>query len=356
MRVYNFGAGPCALPVDVLEEVRSELLDYQGTGMSLIEMSHRSATYDRVHRRAMDLAREMAACPDDFEVLFVQGGATLQFSMVPLNLLEDGQRAGYVLSGSWARKAYADASKIGDAYPAWDGGSDAYRRMPSPGEVVIADRTRYLHVTTNETIDGIRMPEFPDVPVPLVADMSSELLARRIDWSRFGIVYGGIQKNLGPAGLAVVYLRRDLPLASGLPSYLSYRWHVESASLGNTPAMFQIYVMGKVLERLVARGGVDALERETREKAELVYRVIDDSDGFYRNPVEPAHRSHTNVVFRLPDEQLEAEFLAAAQNEGLVGLKGHRSVGGLRASLYSGVTRQAVEALADFMRSFHASH
>lgn len=356
MRVYNFGAGPCALPVEVLEEARNELLDFAGTGMSVIELSHRSPEYEAVHRRTLELARRVAGAPDDFHVLFIQGGATLQFGMVAMNLLGPSDRAGYVVSGAWAKKAFVDAEKVGDVYAAWDGSGDDYRRMPEPDEIGIRPGTRYLHVTTNETIGGIRMVDWPETEVPLVADMSSEYLARPIRWERFDLVYGGIQKNLGPAGMALVYVRRSVieNPPRRLPFYLDYRWHAEADSLGNTPPMFQIYLMGKVLERIEAQGGVAALEKASAAKAAAVYQVIDE--GFYRNPVEPRHRSHMNVVFRLPTEELEAQFIREAKAEGLVGLKGHRSVGGCRASLYSAVTMEAVEALVDFMRRFRSRH
>lgn len=353
MRVHNFSPGPCTLPVDVLEEARDEFLDFAGTGMSIIEMSHRSAAYDAVHRRTIDLARSVAEAPPEFEVMLLQGGATLQFAMVPMNLLGTGEKAGYVVSGAWGRKALASASKAGGAYAAWDGADEDYRRMPAAAELRVEQGTRYLHVTSNETIGGIRMVRYPDRGLPLVADMSSDYLARRIDWGRFDLVYGGVQKNLGPAGLALVFVRRSLlDAGKDLPDYLSYAWHAESGSLGNTPAMFQVYLMGKVLERIAARGGTTALEAEAAARATLVYDAIDGSDGFYRNPVDPAARSHTNVVFRLPSAELESEFLSQAQRRGLVGLKGHRSVGGCRVSLYAAMELESVRELVDHMTEF----
>jgi phosphoserine aminotransferase len=337
----------------VLEEARQEMLDCNGSGMSVMEMSHRSPEYDAIHREALDLTRRVAAVPDDFDILFIQGGATLQFGMVPQNLLVDGARAGYVLSGSWGRRAYDDAVIVGDAYPAWDGGP-SYRSMPGPGEIEVDGGTRYVHVTTNETIGGIRMVDFPDLGVPLVADMSSEYLARPIDWRLYDLVYGGVQKNLAPAGMAVVFLRRSIlaDLREDLPAYLRYGWHAESDSLGNTPPMFPIYLMGKILARIEDMGGVEALERASADKAAKVYAVIDESDGFYTNPVEPRHRSHMNVVFRLPSEELEMAFLAEAKKRRMVGLKGHRSVGGMRASLYAALPVESVDALVEFMESF----
>lgn len=356
MRAHNFGAGPCILPVDVLAEVQSEFLDFAGTGMSLIEMSHRSTEYDEVHMAALDATRRVSKAPEHFEILFVQGGATLQFAMVPMNLLSAQDTAGVVVAGTWGKKALADGSKHGRLVTAWDGKESNYTTMPAPDEIDIDPRWRYLHVTTNETIGGIRLVDLPETDVPLVADMSSDYLSRPIDWDRFDLVYGGVQKNLAPSGMAVVFVRKSIceSPANDLANYLSYGFHAESDSLGNTPPMFSIYVMGKVMERLDQQGGIEALERRSAEKAGLLYSVIDDSDGFYRSPVDPAVRSHMNVVFRLPTEDLEARFLAEADDRNMIGLKGHRSVGGCRASLYAALEMSSVEALAAFMEEFRA--
>jgi phosphoserine aminotransferase len=358
MRVHNFGAGPCTLPLSALEEAREEFLDFAGSGMSVIELSHRSAEYEAVHEEALALTREIAEAPPEFEVLFIQGGATLQFAMVPLNLLASSSRAGYVVSGSWGKRAMEDALPHGQVYPAWDGKATGFTRMPAPGEVELEPDTRYLHVTTNETIGGIRMVDLPEVEVPLVADMSSEYLARPIAWDRYDLIYGGVQKNLAPAGMAVVFARREAidPPANRLGSFLRYQWHADGRSLGHTPPMFTIYLMGKVLKLMRAQGGVRGLEEASAAKAATLYEVIDQSGGYYRNPVEIAHRSHMNVVFRLPDEELEKGFLAEAEAAHLIGLKGHRSVGGLRASLYAALPLESVGYLADFMRSFQAAH
>jgi phosphoserine aminotransferase len=358
MRAHNFGAGPCTLPVEVLEEARAEFLDFGGTGMSILEMSHRSPEYERVHTEAMALAREVGEAPDDFEVLFVQGGATLQFALVALNLLHPGERGGYVVSGSWGARALEDASPHGDVYAAWSGQPSNYTTMPAAGEVEVDGATRYLHVTSNETIGGIRMVDFPRTGIPLVGDMSSDYLSRPIDWDLFDLIYGGVQKNLAPAGLAVVYVRRRAldRARSDLGSYLRYSWHAESNSLGNTPPMFPIYLMGKVLARMQAAGGVKALEKHAAEKAGRLYQIIDDSEGFYRNPVHPLVRSHMNVVFRLPDASLESLFLKEAEARRMIGLKGHRSVGGCRASLYAALPMESVEVLAEFMGEFARNH
>ena len=353
VRVHNFAAGPCTLPLSVLEEARDELVDYQGTGMSLLEMSHRSPIYEEVHRGALALAAELYAMPPDFQVLFLQGGASLQFAMAPLNLLSAGSRAGYVVSGSWGAKAFADASHHGEAYAAWDG-APGYHRMPDHAEIEVQAGTRYLHVTSNETINGTEMWRWPSAGVPLVADMSSDLMSRRLPWERFDLIYGGVQKTLGPAGLTLVFVRRAVlaEARTDLGAYLRYASHAAKDSLYNTPPVFAVWMMGKVLEWIEARGGLPAMEKAAAHKAALLFRVIDE--GFYSSPVEPASRSHMNVVFRLPSEQLEADFLRQAKAADLYNLKGHRSVGGIRASVYNAMPKAGVEALAQFMTAFRA--
>ena len=353
-RVHNFCAGPCTLPLAVLEETRDEFVDYHGAGMSLVEMSHRGGPYEAVHMEARALALEVSGAPEDFDVLFVQGGASLQFAMVPINLLGSGRKGAYALTGAWARGAFEDAGRHGEVYGAWDGARVGHARAPRSEELVIEDHTRYLHLTSNETIGGIRYAEWPEAPVPLVADMSSDFLSRPIPWARFDLVYGGVQKNLGPPGMAMVFIRRSI-LEEGRPKaarYLRYEVHRGAASLFNTPPVFSVYVTGKVLRWMKDRGGLEAIEREAREKAGLVYAAIDASEGFYRCPVDAASRSHMNVVFRLPREDLEARFLEEAAAADLANLKGHRSVGGCRASLYNAMPRSSVEALCAFMADF----
>jgi len=354
VRVHNFCAGPCTLPASVLEEVQSELLDFRGSGMSVIEMSHRSAEYEEIQEEALALFRENYAVPDDFSILFLQGGATLQFAIVPMNLLGEGERAGYVRSGTWAKGALKDAAVWGDAYAAWDGEPFSFTRMPSDDELEIEPGTKYLHITSNETIEGIRMAEFPDVQVALVGDMSSDYLSRPIPWDRFDLVYGGAQKNLGPAGLAVVVVRTRLleSMDPDLPSYLRLEAHAAKNSLMNTPPMFAVYVTGKMLRWMRDLGGVAAMEERAARRSGSVYDAIAASDGFYRSPVEPAHRSHMNVVFRSPSDELDAAFLKGAEQEGLVNLKGHRSVGGIRASIYNAMTDEGIDTLVGFMTAF----
>ena len=353
-RAHNFCAGPCILPLPVLEEVQAEFVDYRGAGMSLIEMSHRGGHYDEVHAEAKALALEVYRAPEDFDLLFVQGGASLQFAMVPMNLLAPGRKGAYALTGVWARGAFQDAAHYGEVYAAWDGAEEGYRRAPAPHELVLEDETRYLHLTSNETIGGVRYAEWPQAPVPLVADMSSDLMSRPIPWPRFDLVYGGVQKNLGPAGMAMVFIRRTLlaEVRADAARYLRYDVHQRGNSLFNTPPVFTIYVTGKVLRWMKDKGGLDVIEREARERAELLYEVIDTSEGYYRCPVEAGSRSHMNVVFHLPSEAREKRFLREADAAGLVNLKGHRSVGGCRASLYNAMPRASVEALCELMRDF----
>jgi phosphoserine aminotransferase len=357
-RVHNFCAGPCTLPVSVLEEVRDELLDFGGTGMSIIESSHRAPAYDGVHMQALADFRSLAGVPDDFTVLFLQGGATLQFAQIPMNLLADGDTAGYVTTGTWAKKAIGDARVVADIHEAWSGADEGFARMPGADEITVGDVDRYIHITTNETIGGIRFPEYPTLGVPMVADMSSDFLSRPIDWDRFDVVYGGAQKNLGPAGLAVTAVRTELIGRGGrpLPNYLDFAYHADADSMANTPSMFSIYVMGKVLSWMIDAGGLDEFERRAAERADLLYGAIDGSDGWYRSPVDAASRSHMNIVFRLPSEDLEKQFLGEAEAAGLMNLKGHRSVGGIRASVYNALPLESVAALVEFMAVFRAAN
>lgn len=357
-RKHNFSAGPCTLPLDVLKEAQAEFVDYAGAGMSLIEMSHRGKHFMAVAEEATRLALEVYGAPDDFSVLFLQGGALLQFSMVPMNLLQTGQRAAYINSGTWANGAITDAKQYGDVYMAWDGEPDNFMRMPVSSELVIEDNTRYLHVTSNETIGGIRIHEWPEVEVPMVADMSSDYMSRSIPWEKFDLVYGGVQKNLGPAGMAVVFVRKSIleQTNRNIGRYLRYDIQESKDSMFNTPPVFTIYMLGKVLKWMKAEGGLAAMEKKAAVKSSLLYDAIDQSGGFYRCPVEDASRSHMNVVFRLASEELEAKFIAEAEKADLMNLKGHRSVGGCRASIYNALPTESVAALSSFMSSFQESN
>ena len=358
-RVHNFCAGPCTLPESVVAELAAELPDFEGSGMSLIEMSHRDPVYDRVHRETMELLRQLYQVPDDLSVLLLQGGASLQFAMVPLNLLAGDGVGGYVVSGSWGKKALVDAREVsGGAYPAWDGASEGFTRMPSADELELRDGSRFLHCTSNETIGGIRLPAFYDLGVRQVADMSSDFLTRPVPWERFDLVYGGAQKNLGPAGLTVVFVRNEVleRVPDGLPSYLRFETHTTSDSLSNTPPVFAVWAAGKMLRWIEANGGLAGMEQRAAERSAMVYDAIEAGRGFYRSPVAAGDRSHTNVVFRLADEALEARFLTEAEEADLVNLKGHRSVGGIRASIYNALPTASVQALVDFMGRFAAAN
>ena len=358
MRVHNFGAGPSTLPLTVLERVRSELLDYHGSGMSILESSHRGPRYDRVHREAIADLRALLGGAERHAVLFMAGGARTQFSAAPMNLLGAGARAAYVTTGRWSEMALEAGSRYGDAVEIWSSRESGYDRVPEPGALEVEPGLAYLHYTSNNTIRGTQYHHVPEAgDVPLVCDMSSDILSRPFDPAPFGVIYAGAQKNLGPAGVTVVLVREDLLERSpaDLPETLSYAAMAAKNSLLNTPPVFAIYVVGLVLKYLRESGGLPAAERRNRRKAELLYAAIDGSDGFYRGHARVADRSWMNVTFRLPDEDLERRFLVEAESEGLVGLKGHRSVGGVRASLYNALERGSVEALISFMREFQAA-
>ncbi|MDH3583504.1 MAG: 3-phosphoserine/phosphohydroxythreonine transaminase [Phycisphaerae bacterium] len=357
-RIYNFSAGPCTLPLPVLEAARDQFVDYENTGMSLVEMSHRSKTVDGVHCRALELMRELLSVPESHEILFLGGGATFQFSMIPLNLLRGGGKADYTNSGAWAKKAIADAAKVGEVNVVFDGSDEKFTTLPDPGKVEASAGSLYLHLTSNETIGGIQWKSFPDVDVPIVADMSSEILSRPIPFEKFGIVYAGAQKNIGPAGVAVVIIRRDIldRCSDDLPAYLDYRKHLEANSMLNTPPVFQIWMIKLVLEWLRELGGVTWAQQMADRRSGLLYETIDKHDGFYRCPVDRGIRSPMNVVWRCPSEDLEARFIAEADRQGLSGLKGHRSVGGCRASIYNAMPVEGAEALARFMDQFAAAN
>jgi len=357
-RVHNFSAGPCTLPLEVLEETQGEFLDFADNGMSIIEDSHRGPSYERIHQNALSSFRRLTNLPDDFAVLFLQGGATLQFAQSAMNLLTEDEIAGYVNTGVWGQKSLEDASKVANVYEAWTGQESDFTKTPETGEISIQHDTKWLHITSNETIGGIRFEQFPDVDIPMVADMSSDFLSRSIDWGKFDLVYGGAQKNLGPAGLAIVIVRRESLGKHGrnLPTYLDYQFHDKNDSLGNTPPMFPIYVMGKVLDWMEENGGLTEFERRAEIRSSLIYEVIDNSDGWYSSPVATGSRSMMNIIFHLPDETLENKFIEEATALDLINLKGHRSVGGVRTSLYNAMPIESVEILSNFMKDFLESN
>lgn len=354
-RAYNFNAGPSALPLSALQQAQSELLDFQGTGMSILEMSHRGKEYDAVHNRAIALLRELLAVPDDYEILFLQGGASLQFAMVPLNFLPADGKAGYVLTGVWAQKALDEAKKLGSAYVAASAQDGNYRSIPPATAIQVDAGTAYVHLTSNNTIYGTQWRKLPDIgEVPLVADMSSDILSRPLEVNKFSLIYAGAQKNLGPSGVTVVIVKKGFLAQANpnLPTMLRYGTFAKENSLYNTPPTFGIYLMGLVLDWVKEQGGLAGIARLNGEKAALLYDAIDASGGFYRGHAEPAARSNMNITFRLPSEELEKKFLAEAKQAGFVGLAGHRLVGGCRASAYNAVPLEACAALRDLMVKF----
>lgn len=354
-RIYNFSAGPATLPVEVLEQAQAELLDYQGLGMSIMEDSHRAAAYDQVHTEALENMRELLGVSDDYAVLFLTGGATGQFAMVPLNLLGPGAVADYAHSGAWAEKAIQEARIIGRVEVVADCGDEIPTRVPDPAELKQTPGAAYLHITSNETISGAQWKTFPESEAPLVADMSSDILSRPIDVSRFGLIYAGAQKNIGPAGVTLVIIRKDLAerVPDTVPLFYRYATHLKANSLYNTPPCFAVYLTLLVTRWLKAKGGVAAMEKINERKAAILYDLI-DAGGFYRGTALPACRSTMNVTFRLPSEELEKTFVKEATANGFSGLKGHRSVGGIRASIYNAMPEAGVAALAHFMREFES--
>lgn len=354
-RVHNFGAGPAALPLEILEEVQRQLLDFEGTGMSILEMSHRSAVYDRIHHQAMAEVLELLGGGEEHAVLFMGGGARTQFALVPMNLRPGGRAADYLTTGTWSEMALAEAKKSGPAHELWSSAATGHDRVPTPGDYEIHHEAAYLHYTSNNTVAGTQYPETPVADgVPLVCDMSSDIFSRPVDLARFGLIYAGAQKNLGPAGVTLLVIRKDLLERSGpqLGDMLSYAKMAAKDSLLNTPPVFAIYIVGLVVRKLLQEGGLEAVARRNDEKARLLYAAIDTSGGFYRGHAQPASRSKMNVTFRLATPELEADFVKAAADHDLVGLKGHRSVGGIRASIYNAVSVESVKALVGFMGEF----
>jgi phosphoserine aminotransferase len=353
-RAYNFCAGPASLPEEVLARASAEMMDFEGRGLSVMEMSHRSDEFVAIAERAEQDLRDLLAVPAGYKVLFLQGGAHLQFSMIPLNLLGDKRAADYVNTGQWSIKAIEEARKFCDVNVVASDEANRFTGVPGFETWTRNPEAAYLHYTTNETIGGVEFDFIPDTgSVPLVADMSSDILSQAIDVSRFGLIYAGAQKNIGPAGICVVIVREDLlgKTAASTPTMLDYKVHADNGSMYNTPPTYSWYLAGLVFQWLKQQGGVAAIEALNRAKAGKLYSFIDNS-GFYRNPVVPRNRSIMNIPFTLPDAKLDKVFLAEAEERRLLNLKGHRSVGGMRASLYNAVPMQAVGALVDFMADF----
>jgi phosphoserine aminotransferase len=357
-RIFNFSAGPAVLPVPVLERAREELLSMPGVGMSVMEISHRSKTFDAIHQNAKQGLKELLGIPEGYHVLFLQGGASLQFSMLPQNFLAGGGSADYVLTGSWGKKAIKEAKKFGATVVAADMADSGYNRVPAQDELKLDPNAAYVHVTSNETIEGVEWKHEPEVGgVPLVCDASSDICSRPMDVSKYAIIYAGAQKNLGPSGVTLVILRDDMlsRIPDGLPTMLDYRTHTENDSLYNTPNTWGIYILNLVCNWMREQGGLEGIHQRNEEKARKIYDTIDATD-FYRGHAARDARSLMNITFRLPSEELEKRFTAEATAQGLDGLKGHRSVGGIRASIYNAFPLSGVEALTQFMRDFERTN
>lgn len=357
-RVINFSAGPAALPLEVLEQARAEMPDWQGSGMSVMEVSHRSKAFIAVAEQAEADLRELLGISDDYAVMFLQGGATQQFALLPMNLAQPGDTVDYLVTGSWSKKAAKEAGVVRNANVVADGADSNYTDVPAIDSWQLDSNAAYFHYTPNETIGGVEIHEPPQVgAVPIVADMSSTILSRPIEVDRFGAIYAGAQKNIGPAGLTIVIMRRDLldRAPNDVPNILRYKSHAEGGSMLNTPPTFAWYLAGLVFQWLKGQGGLAAMAKKNQAKAELLYNAVDTS-GFYANPVARPYRSWMNVPFTLAKPELDGAFLSQAEAAGLLNLKGHRSVGGMRASIYNAMPIDGVQTLVDFMAEFERTN
>lgn len=359
-RVHNFSAGPGVLPLPVLEEIQEQLLMFSDARMSVLELSHRSRWYNEIYETAVGNIRALLDLPDNYHVLFLQGGATAQFSTVAMSFLHGEQSSDYIVTGDWGKKAVAEAQKEGKVRLAWDGSDGDYTRLPRNAELDLNPNAAYLHFTSNETIRGVEYDVDPDSgQVPLVCDASSDILSRPIDVGRYGLIYAGAQKNMGPAGTTLVIVRDDMlaRIPDGLPVMFDYRTHVAKKSAHNTPPVFAVYAVMLVTKWLREEiGGLEKMALLNRKKANLLYELIDESGGFYHGFVEPGSRSLMNITFRLPSPELDQEFVQQAETHDLMMLKGYRTMGGIRASVYNAMPLEGVHALRDFMREFMASH
>ena len=358
-RVYNFNPGPAALSLPVLKEAQAEFLNFHETGMSILEISHRAKAYEEVHNQAKADIKELMGLNDDYEVLFIQGGASMQFDMVPLNFATAEKKGSYILSGSFASKAYKEAELLGRGHVAASSKDKDFKHIPVQAEIDLPQDAAYLHVCYNNTIYGTEYHYIPETGnVPLIADMSSDILSRPLDFSRFSLIYAGVQKNLGPAGVCLVVGKKSMLSESpaSLPTMLRYETYFKKNSLYNTPPAFCIYMVGKTVAWIKAQGGLEVMAKRNAKKAALVYDAIDNSNGFYRGHADKDSRSFMNVTFRLPNEELEKKFIAEATAHKLCGIKGHRSVGGMRASIYNAMPYEGCEALASFMDKFRQAN
>ena len=357
MKVYNFSAGPAKLPEEVMIKAHEEFLNYRDSGSGLMELSHRGPEFTDVINSVEANIRELMNISDDYAVCFVQGGASMQFSLIPMNLMLPGGFAEYADTGTWSDKAIKEAKQFGEVKVIASSKDTNYDRIPVIRHWEPDNAASYMHITSNNTVAGTQYHSFPVSDAPLIADMSSDIMSKVINMNDFGMVYAGAQKNLGPSGVALVIIRKDLAdrVADTVPTMLKYKTYIDKQSMFNTPPTFGIYILNLVMEWLKAKGGISAIEEINDAKSEALYELIDGTE-YYKSPIDPASRSKMNVVFRLPSEDLEAKFLKDAKEVGLVGLKGHRSVGGIRASIYNAMPMKGIENLVDFMNSFESSN
>ncbi|SFP94555.1 3-phosphoserine/phosphohydroxythreonine transaminase [Salibacterium halotolerans] len=357
-RAHNFNAGPAALPEKVLKQAGEEMLDFNGTGMSVMELSHRSKDYEQVHNEAKAGIKELLQVPDTHDVLFLQGGASLQFPMIPMNFLPDGEKANYILTGSWSEKALKEAQLLGQTKIGASSAEHNHTYIPDINTMDVDPADAYVHITSNNTIFGTQWQTLPDWKAPLIADMSSDILSRPVPVDQFSLIYAGAQKNLGPSGVTIVIIEKEMmeKIPQSIPTFLRYDTHADKNSLYHTPPTFGIYMLNHVLDWIQNRGGAEGMQKHNDEKASLLYDTIDHSGGFYKGHAEKDSRSNMNVTFNLPTEELNQTFLEKAKEAGFVGLNGHRSVGGCRASLYNAVSLESCEALRTFMLDFHKNH
>ncbi len=354
-KTINFNPGPAAVPLDVLKIVQAELLDYEGTGISILESSHRAPEYDEINEQAIALIHELFELGNEYHVLFMTGGASTQFALIPMNFLIDGQVGAYVDTGTWSSKALKEGGLFGDTYVAFSSKDENYRRVPQMSEINMPDNAAYLHMTSNNTIKGTQFHELPDTgSVPLICDMSSDIASRRRDFNKFSLIYAGAQKNLGPSGVTLVIIRDDLlaKCKEGLPTMFSYKTYAESKSLHNTPPIFGVYFLKLVLDWIKAQGGLASIEKLNMAKKDLLYNVIDTNPDFFKGTADKESRSWMNVTMRLPNEDMEKKFIAEAKENSIIGIKGHRSVGGIRFSIYNAMTLDGVEKTVEFMERF----
>ena len=358
MKVYNFNAGPAMLPAAVMERAQKEFCNYADSGCGIMEHSHRHKIFEAVLNRANENIREIMNVPENYDIVYIQGGASMQFAMVPMNLALPGKPMEFADTGTWSSKAIKEAKLFGEVKVIASSKEDKYTYIPDPASMHPSDDASFFHITSNNTIFGTQYQSFPECKCPMIADMSSDIMSRPVDISKFGLIYAGAQKNLGPAGMAVVIIRKDLAERNpaNVPTILRYSTYTQNNSLYNTPPTFGIYMISLVTDWVKDQGGLTAIEANNSRKAEMLYAAIDASEGFYRNPVKADSRSKMNVIWRLPTEELEAEFVKESIAAGMLGLKGHRSVGGIRASIYNAVTIEGVEKLVDFMEKFRKNH